>query len=59
MERYLRLTEVGEIIGCTDRTVRNLIYRGEMHPVMLAGRRRVAESELRRWLDRNLVQAAA
>ena len=50
-ETYLRLSTVAERLDCSARTVRRLIYSGDLAAVRVNARTlRVAESELDRFL---------
>lgn len=50
--KILTLKQVGEILGVTDRTIQNLIERGDMRGFRVGGRWRVEESELPAYIER-------
>jgi excisionase family DNA binding protein len=56
--KLLNLKEAGEILGVTDRTVQNIIMRGELRGFQVGERWRVEESEIAAFIERQKEKAA-
>ncbi len=50
--KLLTLKQAAEILGVTDRTVQNLILRGDLHGFQVGERWRVEESEIDAYIER-------
>ena len=50
--KLLTLKQAAEILGVTDRTVQNLILRGDLHGFQAGERWRVEESEIDAYIER-------
>ncbi len=59
--RFLTTTDVAEILGMSDQSVRNLILRGELKALQVGERRqwRIDPAELDRYIEAQYEQAAA
>ncbi len=58
MGKLLRLKQVAEMLDVTDRTVQNLILRGEMHGFQVGDRWRVEEEEVAAYIERQKQKAS-
>jgi len=50
--KILSLKQVSEILGVTDRTVQNLILRGELHGFRIGERWKVEQDEVDAYIQR-------
>ena len=55
--KILTLKQVSEILGVTDRTVQNLILRGELHGFRIGERWKVEEEEVDAYIQRQKQKA--
>lgn len=55
--KILSLKQVSEILGVTDRTVQNLILRGELHGFRVGERWKVEEEEVDAFIQRQKQKA--
>jgi len=55
--KILSLKQVSEILGVTDRTVQNLILRGELHGFRVGERWKVEEAEVDAYIQRQKQKA--
>ena len=48
----LTYEQAGELLGCTDRTIRNMVYRGDLQPVRFSkGHVRFERRDLERLIE--------
>lgn len=57
MGKILSLKQAAEKLGVTDRTVQNLILRGDLHGFQVGERWKVEEEELAAYIERQKQKA--
>lgn len=57
--RLLSVDQVAEVVGLSPKGVRSAIRRGELAASKLAGRLRVREQDVERWIEGSRVQPQA
>jgi excisionase family DNA binding protein len=53
---FLSMTEAGEIVGLSAKTIERVIGRGELSAYKLGGRVRIKRTELYEWIEKNRVE---